>query len=134
MADKMTEKCGINWRLVLMSTVCSLIGLQVGRCSAEHRNDESGTVLSKSNYEITVDLDGDKKADRMIKFFKYGINGNEAYYNYVQPGDKISYSNTWQADTLRGVGTSYNKIYKVNDAKAKYIKKWYEATQHANGR
>lgn len=134
MADKMTEKFGINWRLVLMSMVGSMIGFYVGRCSAEHRNDESGTVLSKSNYEITIDLDGDKKADRMIKFYQYGIENNDVYYNYVQPGDKISYSNTWQADTLRGVGSSYNKIYKINDAKAKDIKKWYEMTQHANGR
>lgn len=113
---------------------CSMIGAMIGsglhQYVRNHSSDESGTITNKSNYEIMVDIDADNRPDRVIKFYDIYAD-NIAYYNYAQVGDKISYCNTWNRDTLSGVSSSYNKIRKINGKSAKEIQEWYEMLKHS---
>lgn len=111
----------------------ALIGGMLGNCAyryhRNHGNDESGTIINKSNYELMIDINNDNKADRVIQFPKY-YDANLAYYNYAQVGDKISYSNTWKKDSFM-VGFGYNEIRKIEGKSAKEILKWNEMLKHA---
>lgn len=128
----MANKIGIEF--VLWSSLAAACAATFGAYYViDHKDDETGTVLYKSNYEIFVDLNGDKIADRVIQFYDWKEE-TVGYYNYAQPGDKITYANTYRQNKLKGVGMFYNEIKKINGKSAKQIEEWHEMTRHASGR
>lgn len=109
------------WVAITASIATSLIIMAGLEYIVDHSNDESGTIVSKQNYEIAIDIDGDAVADRVIKFF-YWDEENRMYYNYARVGDKISYSNNSRnKNVVWGIRNRYNKIRKINGTKAKKI-------------
>lgn len=120
----------IDKRIILGSIIGTLIGWGAGYFVTRNffgtDNDESGKIVSKSNYELFVDTDGDKSPDNTIKFSS-GDNNGLAIYEYAQPGDKIVYKNTYGHDKIYA-----DDITEVNGKSTKELVRWYEMLQHAN--
>ena len=95
----------------------------------EHQDDEDGVVIEKVEPNgLAVDINGDKEPDRVIRFVR---NGTE-YYDYSQPGDKISYKNKG-AKSVVDIDLRYksgNKIRTINGKTPDEIKKWVELNKY----
>lgn len=132
MAGKKNNIITFDKRIMLGSIIGTLIGYGGGTCSGEYfwgaNNDKSGKIVSKSNYELFVDTDGDKLPDNTIKF-SAGDNNGLAIYEYTQPGDKIVYKNTYGCGKIDA-----NNVKEVNGKSVQKLSEWHEMLQHANVR
>lgn len=121
-----------NWRLAtaLGVTGCIIIAGGIDKV-LDMCAEENGTIVGKANDELFVDLDGDNKADRVLRL-EYLYMGY-SYYDYAKLGDKISYNNHDKRDTVQ-MGFFNNQLKKINGKSLKEIQDWYEMKPHSKTR
>lgn len=126
--NKNFNKVKLGLTMLAMGGAFGIVSVAMIEKVKEVIAEENGTVIAKENKKLFVDIDGDNKSDRVLDMQYW--HDNLAYYEYAQPGDRISYNNRDKRDTVN-VDSFRDKVKKINRKSAKEITTWYIMTKHA---
>lgn len=110
--------------VVGLPALASIIVATAIHWDLNHKHDEEGTIVYKENYELAIDLDGDKQPDRMLRLSDWRLE-SKTFYNYAKVGDKISYVNELD-NTIIDDGPENLEIQEVNGKTFSQICEWNE--------